>query len=206
MSKSVPWMLAALIALVLAGCDARVRTVSTKSVETESKFVEAKSRFLESTVTSLVAPPSHAEKNPNVLGAAIALSGLGHPFNDTPLKGTQLTIIDINARGGVLVRPPMLAVSDTESDIERSKLAARELLKHSAEMIMVSCVMLDGPPAIREMQSAGKIAFSSCALHPNFSIANFGPRIYSMMLSPGLQGATLAEWAFKEKDGAMSIW
>ena len=87
MSKSVPWMLAALIALVLAGCDARVRTVSAKSVETESKFVEAKSRFLESTVTSLVALPSHADKIPIVLGAAVALSGLGQPFDDIPLKG-----------------------------------------------------------------------------------------------------------------------
>ena len=193
MRKSVPLILVALIALVLAGCV----TPTIRKIET--RFPDSEKRFLASAFASSLEPPEPAGENSILLGAVVALSGIGQPFDAIPLKGAQLAIADINARGGVLGRPLELRMVDIKSDLEESQSAAERLMERGAEMVMVSCTMLYGTSDIREMRLAGKIAFSSCALHPTISSADYGPQIYTMMLSPAVQSATLADWAFREK-------
>ena len=50
---------------------------------------------------------AQADSDPVVIGAAIALSGFVQPYDDGPLKGAQLAIADINAKGGVMGHQPV---------------------------------------------------------------------------------------------------
>jgi branched-chain amino acid transport system substrate-binding protein len=185
-------ILAALVAPVMAGCSPALQDV-------ETTFIAAERNLLASTATDILPPQPSDNENPIVIGASIALNGLGQPFDDIPLKGAQIAIGDINAKGGVLGRPLTLIVANNESALELSKIATQELLDRNAEIVLVSCALGYGPTAIDQVQKARKNSFSSCAFHPYFSIADYGRQIFSLMLSPAAQGATMAEWAFREK-------
>ena len=106
--KSIPIILAALIALVLVGCATTIKKIETRFPDTEKKF-------LNSANASSVALPTRDGENAVLLGATVALSGIGQPFDAIPLKGAQLAVADINARGGVLRRPLKLQIVDIVS-------------------------------------------------------------------------------------------
>ena len=69
-----------------------------------------------------------ADEDPIIIGAAIALSGFVQPYDDGPLKGAQLAIADINAKGGVLGRQLTIITADTKSDPAQGTNAAIEVL------------------------------------------------------------------------------
>ena len=141
---------------------------------------------------------SRAE-DPIVIGAAIAMSGFVQPYDDGPLKGAQLAIADINAKGGVMGRQLKIVTADTKSDPAQGTNAAIEVLEQGAELVMVTCDFDFGAAAALEASAAGKVTFSSCAGDPKFGVQGIGPLAYTMSLGTPAQGATLAEWAYKEK-------
>ncbi len=141
---------------------------------------------------------SRAE-DPIVIGAAIAMSGFVQPYDDGPLKGAQLAIADINAKGGVLGRQLTIVTADTKSDPAQGTNAAIEVLEQGAEMVMVTCDFDFGAAAALQASASGKVTFSSCAGDPKFGVQGIGPLAYTMSLGTPAQGATLAEWAYKEK-------
>ena len=138
-------------------------------------------------------------EDPIVIGAAIALSGFVAPYDDGPLKGAQLAIADINAKGGVLGRQLSIVTADTKSDPAQGTNAAIEVLEQGAEMVIVTCDFDFGAAAALQASAMGKVTFSSCAGDPKFGVQGIGPLAYTMALGTPAQGATLAEWAFKEK-------
>ena len=141
---------------------------------------------------------SQAE-DPIVIGAAIAMSGFVQPYDDGPLKGAQLAIADINAKGGVLGRQLKIITADTKSDPAQGTNAAIEVLEQGAEMVIVACDFDFGAAAALQASASGKVTFSSCAGDPKFGVQGIGPLAYTMSLGTPAQGATLAEWAYKEK-------
>ncbi|MDP6475804.1 MAG: ABC transporter substrate-binding protein [Alphaproteobacteria bacterium] len=141
---------------------------------------------------------SQAE-DPIVIGAAIAMSGFVQPYDDGPLKGAQLAIADINAKGGVLGRQLKIITADTKSDPAQGTNAAIEVLEQGAEMVIVTCDFDFGAAAALQASASGKVTFSSCAGDPKFGVQGIGPLAYTMSLGTPAQGATLAEWAYKEK-------
>jgi branched-chain amino acid transport system substrate-binding protein len=140
-----------------------------------------------------------ADGDPIVIGAAIALSGFVQPYDDGPLKGAQLAIADINAKGGVLGRQLTIVTADTKSDPAQGTNAAIEVLEQGAELVMVTCDFDFGAAAALQASAAGKVTFSSCAADPKFGVQGIGPLAYTMALGTPAIGATLAEWAYKEK-------
>ncbi len=138
-------------------------------------------------------------EDPIVIGAAIAMSGFVQPYDDGPLKGAQLAIADINAKGGVLGRQLTIITADTKSDPAQGTNAAIEVLEQGAEMVMVTCDFDFGAAAALQASASGKVTFSSCAGDPKFGVQGIGPLAYTMSLGTPAQGATLAEWAYKEK-------
>jgi len=142
---------------------------------------------------------AQANDDPIVIGAAIALSGFVAPYDDGPLKGLQLAVSDINAKGGVLGRKLSVVTADTKSDPAQGTNAAIEVLEQGAEMVMVTCDFDFGAAAALQATAAGKVTFSSCAGDPKFGVQGIGPLAYTMSLGTPAQAATLAEWAYKEK-------
>ena len=142
---------------------------------------------------------AQADEDPIVIGAAIALSGFVQPYDDGPLKGAQLAISEINAKGGVLGRQMEIVTADTKSDPAQGTNAAIEVLEQGAEMVIVTCDFDFGAAAALQATAAGKVTFSSCAGDPKFGVQGIGPLAYTMSLGTPAQGATLAEWAYKEK-------
>jgi len=140
-----------------------------------------------------------ADDDPIVIGAAIALSGFVQPYDDGPLKGAQLAIADINAKGGLFGRQLSIVTADTKSDPAQGTNAAIEVLEQGAELVMVTCDFDFGAAAALQASAAGKVTFSSCAGDPKFGVQGIGPLAYTMSLGTPAQGATLAEWAYKEK-------
>lgn len=142
---------------------------------------------------------AQADEDPIVIGAAIALSGFVAPYDDGPLKGLQLAVADINAKGGVMGHQLKVVTADTKSDPAQGTNAAIEVLEQGAEMVMVTCDFDFGAAAGLQATAAGKVTFSSCAGDPKFGVQGIGPLAYTMSLGTPAQAATLAEWAYKEK-------
>ena len=162
MRKSAPLILAALIALVLVGCK------SPWVVPTGSQYEEAENLYLEATSRNYFSYETDSGKEPIVIGASMALSGSFQPFDDIPLKGAQLAIADINAKGGVLGRPLKLVTANAHVSMLGREAsigieATEAVVEEGAEMIMVSCHFDTGNQAAFQAQFAGKITFSSCA-------------------------------------------
>jgi branched-chain amino acid transport system substrate-binding protein len=127
------------------------------------------------------------------------MSGFVAPYDEGPLKGAQLAISDINARGGLFGRPLTMVTADTKSDPAQGTNAAIEVLEQGAEFVMVTCDFDYGAAAAIAAQAAGKVTFSSCAADPKFGVQGIGPFAYTMSLGTPAQATVLAEFAYREK-------
>ena len=71
----------------------------------------------------------------------MAFSGGFQPYDDIPLKGAQLAIADINAKGGLLGRPFKRVMANAQSSLLGTEAsigieATNEVIKEGAEMVM----------------------------------------------------------------------
>src|SRR3984957_2277480 len=82
--------------------------------------------------------PSAADRDPIIIGAAIAQSGFVAPYDTDPAKAAEMAIEDVNAKGGGLGRPLKMMYRDTKSDIAGGAVAAQELLDAGAKVIIVT--------------------------------------------------------------------
>jgi len=150
------------------------------------------------TASALSAGAAFAQDDTVTVGFPVALSGFVAPYDDGPRKAALLAIDDINAKGGLLGKKIVTVESDTKSDPAQGATAATEVLSQGAKMIMVTCDFDFGAPAALVAESQNVIAFSSCAADPKFGVQGIGKNAYTMSTTTVSQGATLADWAFKE--------
>lgn len=139
-----------------------------------------------------------AQDDTVTVGFPVALSGFIAPYDDGPRKAALLAIDDINAKGGLLGKKIVTVESDTKSDPGQGATAATEVLAQGAKMVMVTCDFDFGAPAALVAESQNVISFSSCAADPKFGVQGIGKNAYTMSTTTVSQGATLADWAFKE--------
>jgi branched-chain amino acid transport system substrate-binding protein len=138
------------------------------------------------------------DKDPIVIGAAVALSGAIAPYDDGPYKGMEIAIEEINAKGGVLGRPLKLIDSDTKSDISYGATAAQNVIDEGAAMVVVTCDYDYGGAAANVANSKNLITFSTCAGDPKFGPDGIGPNAYTMATSSTGEGTIMAEWAYSQ--------
>ncbi len=145
------------------------------------------------------------DKTPIVVGAAVALSGWMRHFDDSPYKGAQLAVEDINAKGGVLGRKLRLVTVDTKTDPAESARAGIEVLRQGAKLVITSCDYELGKPAAAAANKRGVVAFATCVADPRFGSPHLGRHVFSMATAtPGL-AAVAAEWAY-ERAGWRSVY
>ena len=109
--------------------------------------------------TVLAAPfAAHAQK-PIKVGFPMILSGPGALFGEPALKGAQMYVEEINAKGGVLGRKIELLPRDTKGNADEAVRVARELvLKENVDFLVGTLTSAEGP-AVSVVAKENKIVF-----------------------------------------------
>ncbi|RBP14006.1 amino acid/amide ABC transporter substrate-binding protein (HAAT family) [Roseiarcus fermentans] len=142
--------------------------------------------------------PAHADEKPIVIGFATAQTGWVAPY-DNGVKAAEIAIEEINAKGGLLGRPIVTVYSDTKSDRAQGAKAGLDVIQKGADLVVVTCDYDMGAPAALEAARAGKVAWSLCAEDAKMGVQGVGPLTFTASGAAQLQGASLAEWAYKNK-------
>ena len=118
------------------------------------------SRVLTLLVAALLALPIAAEaQKPIKVGYPMILSGPGALFGDPALKGAQMFVEEVNAKGGVLNRKIELVPRDTKGDANEAVRVSRELiLKENVDFLVGTLTSAEGP-AVSVVAKENKIVF-----------------------------------------------
>ena len=102
-------------------------------------------RFLTVLLALTLAAPLAAEaQKPIKVGFPMILSGPGALFGEPALKGAQMYVDELNAKGGVLGRKIELLPRDTKGNADEAVRVSRELiLKENVDFRSVYATILD---------------------------------------------------------------
>src|SRR5262245_52829250 len=109
---------------------------------------------------ALFALPFNAEaQKPIKVGFPMILSGPGALFGEPALKGAQMYVEEVNAKGGVLGRKLELLPRDTKGNADEAVRVARELiLKENVDFLVGTLTSAEGP-AVSVVAKENKVVF-----------------------------------------------
>ncbi len=139
------------------------------------------------------------EKKPLVIGGALSLTGVQAPLDMPGLKGANVAVAELNAKGGVLGREVKFINLDGKSDPVTVGNVTVQLISQGAEMIVAPCDFDFGGPASREAQKAGMVGISTCASSPLYSSKTLGDKQFTLSMWNTTMGAAAAEYAYAVK-------
>ncbi|MCE5191003.1 MAG: ABC transporter substrate-binding protein [Actinomycetia bacterium] len=157
-------------ALILPGCAAK--TDDTKSTDTSDKIM---------------------------IGAALCQTGIQAPLDEPALRGAQLAVDELNAKGGILGKQVELVALDGKSDPVTVGNVAKQLVDEGASAIIAPSDFDFGGPASREAQKAGIVGISPCASSPLYGSAALGDKQFTLSMWNTTMGAVTAEYAYNTK-------
>lgn len=149
---------------------------------------------------ALTLSPAWADDDEIVIGFATAQSGFMQAYDQPAVEAALIKIDEINAAGGLMGKQIKVVMADTKSDRAEGAKAGLEVIDEGADLVVVSCDYDFGAPAALAAQAAEKVSFFICAESVKAGIQGVGPYSFSASVLAAVQGATMAEWAFKEKD------
>lgn len=135
------------------------------------------------------------EKDPIIIGAAIAQSGFIAAYDADPARAAEMAVKEINDAGGVLGRPLKIIYSDTKSDIPQGAVSAMEVLDQGADIVIVTGDFDFGGTAARTANAQSKVAIAPFAADPKFGVEGIGPYAFSYSTASDTVGTVLAEFA-----------
>lgn len=144
--------------------------------------------------------PALADDEKIIVGFATAASGFMQAYDKPAEDAAKIRIDEINAAGGLLGKQIEMVSADTKSDRAEGAKAGLTVLDEGADLVVVSCDYDFGAPAALAAEDAGKISIFLCAESVKAGIQGVGPLSFSASVLAPVQGATMAEWAFKEKN------
>jgi len=117
-------------------------------------------RIVEALAALVLAAPLPADaQKPIKVGYPMILSGPGALFGDPALKGAQMFVEELNARGGVLGRKIELLPRDTKGSADEAVRVSRELiLKENVDFLVGTLTSAEGP-AVSVVAKENKIVF-----------------------------------------------
>lgn len=147
----------------------------------------------------LAAFPALADDSKIVVGFATGASGFMEAYDKPAQDAAMIRINEINAAGGLLGKKIEVVSADTKSDRAEGAKAGLSVIDQGADLVVVSCDYDFGAPAALAAEDAGRVSFFLCAESVKAGIQGVGPHSFSASVLAAVQGATMAEWAYKEK-------
>lgn len=141
-----------------------------------------------------------AQEDDIVIGFATAVSGFMEAYDKPAQDAAMIRIEEINEAGGLLGRQIRAVVVDTKSDRAEGARAGLAVIDEGAELVVVSCDYDFGAPAALAAEAAGKVSFFLCAESIKAGIQGVGPLSFSASVLAPVQGATMAEWAYEQRE------
>jgi branched-chain amino acid transport system substrate-binding protein len=146
-----------------------------------------------------------AAAKPVLIGGALALTGINAPIDEPAMRGIQLAVDELNAKGGILGRKVEFVNLDSKSDPVTSSNVGVQLVERGADAIIPAADFDMGGPACREAQKAGIVCISTTASSPLFGSEALGDKVFTLSMWNTTMGAATAEFAYKEK-GWTKVW
>ena len=108
---------------------------------------------------ALAAPLTADAQKPIKVGFPMILSGPGALFGEPALKGAQMYVDELNAKGGVLGRKIELLPRDTKGNADEAVRVSRELiLRKNVDFLVGTLTSAEGP-AVSVVAKESKIVF-----------------------------------------------
>jgi branched-chain amino acid transport system substrate-binding protein len=142
-------------------------------------------------LVGLVAPLGAEAQQPIKVGFPMILSGPGALFGSPALKGAEMFVEEINAKGGVLGRKLELLARDTKGKPDEAVRVSRELiLKDGVDFLVGTLTSAEGP-AVSVVAKENKIVF--IAPIPKTAKENLHPYIFRVAANTTIEGRSAAE-------------
>jgi branched-chain amino acid transport system substrate-binding protein len=158
---------------------------------------------------ALVAGPAAAQKAIRI-GYPVILSGPGALIGEPSLKGAQMFVEEINAKGGVLGRKLELVVRDTKGNADEAVRVARDLiLRENVDFLVGTLTSAEGP-AVSPVAKENKIVFVVPVVKTDQLVtpANLHPYIFRTASNTTIEGRSAAEimakWTHVKRVATMS--
>ncbi len=140
-----------------------------------------------------------------IIGAALCQTGIQAPLDEPSLRGAQLAVDQLNAKGGILGKQVELLNMDGKSDPVTVGNVAKQMIDRGAVAMIAPSDFDFGGPASREAQKAGIVGISPCASSPLYGSAALGDKQFTMSMWNTTMGAATAEYAWNKK-GLKSVY
>ncbi|MBX6369317.1 MAG: ABC transporter substrate-binding protein [Rhodospirillales bacterium] len=158
---------------------------------------------------ALLLPVDASAQKTIKVGYPMILSGPGALFGEPSLKGAQMYVDELNAKGGVLGRKIELIPRDTKGNADEAVRVSRELiLKDNVDFLVGTLTSAEGP-AVSTIAKENKIVFVAAIPKTDqlTAPANLHPYVFRTASTTTIEGRTAAEivakWGVK-RIGTMS--
>jgi branched-chain amino acid transport system substrate-binding protein len=129
------------------------------------------------------------------IGYPVILSGPGALIGEPSLKGAQMFVEEINAKGGVLGRKIELLIRDTKGNADEAVRIARDLiLRENVDFLVGTLTSAEGP-AVSPIAKEHKIVFVVPVVKTDQLTAkeNLHPYVFRTTTNTTIEGRTAAE-------------
>jgi branched-chain amino acid transport system substrate-binding protein len=146
-------------------------------------------------LAGLLMPGQSLAQQPIKVGYPMILSGPGALFGEPALKGAQMFVEEVNAKGGVLGRKLELIPRDTKGNADEAVRVSRELiLKDNVDFLVGTLTSAEGP-AVSTIAKENKIVFIAPIPKTDqlTAPANLHPYVFRTASNTTIEGRTAAE-------------
>jgi branched-chain amino acid transport system substrate-binding protein len=144
---------------------------------------------------ALLAPADASAQKTIKVGFPMILSGPGALFGEPALKGAQMYVEELNAKGGVLGRKLELIQRDTKGNADEAVRVSRELiLKDNVDFLVGTLTSAEGP-AVSTIAKENKVVFIAPIPKTDqlTAQANLHPYVFRTASNTTIEGRTAAE-------------
>src|SRR5258708_1451456 len=161
---------------------------------TENMNWSQRAAVLLAACVTFTAESAQAQK-PIRIGYPVILSGPGALIGEPSLKGAQMFVEEINAKGGVLGRKIELVIRDTKGNADEAVRVARDLiLRENVDFLVGTLTSAEGP-AVSPIAKENKIVFVVPVVKTDQLTApeNLHPYVFRTASTTTIEGRTAAE-------------